>query len=106
MAGQLQDAWLNASAAGLRETMSMQLTYDLTTGVYDQHSWETFFDLADQGKLLDTSGFTTTSINETIKGAFWATLIPWAWSLSNTEVHPFILYVDPVKPKTSPDIAI
>ncbi len=52
-----------------------------------------FLDLADEGALIDRLADGNDTSKASIKKALWATLIPWAWSLSNEQHHPFIMYV-------------
>jgi hypothetical protein len=50
-----------------------------------------FVNLVGEGDMTEDLLFDQAAAVQSISSALWATIIPWAWSLSNDEHHPFIL---------------
>lgn len=83
MAGQLIDTWLAAVDTALAKMFDP---------AYD--NWLNLLHMIDEGAMLmdapNEKQHNATS-QAHFRAALWATLIPWAWSLSNDEHHPFIM---------------
>ena len=80
MAGQLLTQWQEATTASLERLFSPESRY-----------FGVFLDLVDEGAVLERFADNNNTAKASITKALWATLIPWAWSLSNENHHPFIM---------------
>jgi hypothetical protein len=65
---------------------------NLFSGNNDHDGLQLLGNFIDEGKLLDYDGIVQSDLaGPLIEKSLWATMIPWAWSLSNSAIHPVIM---------------
>ncbi|KAF7561563.1 hypothetical protein G7046_g2578 [Stylonectria norvegica] len=85
IAKSIKDVWQQASVASLQALFSPE-----------QANWETFTNIVADGGAIEDLDLDPSIATTAITGALWGTLIPFAWSLSNEKIHPFILIPDDI----------
>ena len=84
---------LQYMSQGLLDQWQAANTLSLSTlFAADSHNFGQFLNLVDQGAVLKRLPDGNDTAKVSIKRALFATYIPWAWSLSNDQHHPFIMY--------------
>lgn len=82
MVKSLKEQWEAASEA------SLATLFDPSSEHFNQ-----LLSLVDEGAVMKTLRQDPQVTKKHIERGYWATVIPWAWSLSNDQHHPFIMYV-------------
>ncbi|RDL39921.1 uncharacterized protein BP5553_04261 [Venustampulla echinocandica] len=81
---------INAWKQKVADTNAMMFS-----GSNDHSGMQLLLNMMDEGKLLDYTDIVKTSLaGPIIERILWAIMIPWAWSMSNAGIYPFIMISD------------